>query len=103
MFVHAVYFWLHDNLEAHERAAFVEGLKSLTSIETIKQAYTGVPAGTDREIIDRSYSYALIVAFADPAGHDAYQTHPTHDKFRENCARFWKKVQIYDSISENEA
>lgn len=99
MFVHAVYFWLRDDVRDQERAKFLEGLESLTTIETVGQSYVGVPAETDREIIDRSYSSALILVFADQAAHDAYQQHPTHDRFRETCSGFWKKVQIYDSVS----
>jgi hypothetical protein len=57
-----------------------------------------VPADTDRPIIDRSYSYALILTFADKAAHDAYQVHPTHDKFRTECGHLWSRVQIYDSV-----
>ena len=57
------------------------------------------PASTDREIIDRSYSYALVVSFADEAAHDAYQVHPVHDRFREQCGGSWKKIVIYDAVS----
>jgi hypothetical protein len=57
------------------------------------------PAATDREIIDRSYSYALVVSFADEAGHEAYQVHPVHDRFREQCGGSWKKIVIYDAVS----
>ena len=51
-----------------------------------------------REIIDRSYSYSLVVVFADRAAHDAYQEHAIHDRFRDDCGTFWRKVQIYDSM-----
>ncbi len=102
MFVHAVYFWLRDDLENHERAQFTQGLKSLTSIETVNRSYIGVPADTDREIIDRSYSYALVLVFADQRAQDLYQSHPTHDRFRETCSAFWKRVLIYDSVGEQE-
>ncbi len=64
----------------------------------MEHGFVGVPADTDRPIIDRSYSYALVVMFRDAAGHDAYQVHPVHDRFREECAGFWRKVQIYDSV-----
>jgi hypothetical protein len=100
MFVHTVYFWLKDELTNEEKSQFLKGLNSLTAIETVHQGYVGVPASTDREIIDRSYSYALTLVFPDKAAHDAYQIHPIHDKFRDSCSRFWKRVQIYDSVGE---
>ena len=60
--------------------------------------FIGTPAGTDRPIIDASYSYALIVSFADEAAHDAYQVHPVHERFRERCGGAWKKIVIYDAV-----
>ncbi len=98
MFAHCVYFWLKDDLNERDTAAFEQGVRSLTTIESVEHGFVGVPADTDRPIIDRSYSYALVVMFRDAAGHDAYQVHPVHDRFREECAGFWRKVQIYDSV-----
>lgn len=99
MFIHAVYFWLRDDLTPGERQQFVDGVRSLRDIETVQHGYVGTPAPTDRPIIDRSYSYALVLAFADQAAHDAYQVHPVHDRFREGCAPLWTRVQIYDAVT----
>ena len=99
MFIHTVFFWLRDDLSAAETAEFVDGVTSLTTIEGVRHGYVGTPAATDREIIDRSYSYALVVMFDDEAGHDAYQVAPVHDQFRERCARLWRQVRIYDAIT----
>lgn len=99
MFIHSVYFWEREGLTPAERSEWEEGLRSLTTIETVRGGWIGTPASTDRPVIDRSYSYALVVHFADEAGHDVYQEHPVHDVFRERCARFWKKVQIYDAVT----
>src|SRR3954466_2279112 len=101
MFVHAVYFWLRENLTGAERAKFLAGVASLRAIEVVKDGYIGVPAPTDRPVIERGYSYALVLIFPDQAAHDAYQTHPVHDRFREECGGFWTSVRIYDSISED--
>ncbi|MFO7303502.1 MAG: Dabb family protein [Acidobacteriota bacterium] len=97
MLVHAVYFWLKDDLSAADRDQFVKGLESLRTIEDAEACYIGVPAATDRPIIDRSYDYALVVVFRDMAAHDRYQVHPIHDRFRDECSQYWKKVLIYDS------
>jgi hypothetical protein len=72
----------------------------LTSIESVRVGYVGVPASTDRPIIDRSYSCALVIIFDDDAGHDIYQSHPVHDKFRDECAPLWSKVLIYDAVTQ---
>ena len=96
MFVHSVYFWLRPDLSATERQTFLDDLNALLTIESVRFGFVGTPADTDRPIIDRSYSYALIVAFDDLAGHDAYQVHPIHDDFRGN-AHCWEKIVIYDA------
>ena len=76
MFIHVVYFWLRDGLTEGEEAQFSAGVQSLLAIESVKHGWVGVAASTDRPIIDRSYSRALVVVFANEAGHDAYQVDP---------------------------
>ena len=99
MFIHSVYFWEREGLSAADRAEWEKVLRSLLKIETVKHGWLGTPAPTDRPIIDRSYTYSLTLAFADQAGHDVYQEHPVHDVFRESCARYWREVLIYDSVT----
>lgn len=98
MFIHSVYFWLREDLSAEEWETFVRGVNSLRSIESVRHGWVGTPAGTDRPIIERSYSYALTAVFDDEAGHDFYQVAEVHDRFREECGSFWTKVLIYDSV-----
>ena len=99
MFIHSVYFWLKDDLTAQQVDTFQQGIDSLTALPTVKTAYTGVPAPTDRPIIDSTYSQALILVFDDQAAHDAYQDHAVHEAFRETCDDFWHKIVIYDSVT----
>lgn len=99
MFIHSVYFWLAEDLSEEKRTKFVELARTLTKIETVRHGWLGTPAPTDRPIIDRSYSYALTVAFDDQAAHDAYQIDPVHDTFRDECGTFWTRVVIYDSVA----
>ena len=100
MFIHAVYFWLRQDLTDDQHARFREGIHSLTTIESVQQAYYGRPAPTDRAIIERGYSWGLVVVFADQAAHDRYQVDPIHDRFRDTCSTFWEKVVIYDTIDD---
>jgi len=51
-------------------------------------------------VIERGYSHALVLVFADKRAHDAYQTHPVHDRFRDTCSTFWRKVLIYDTDAD---
>ena len=95
MFVHSVYFWLKPGLTDVEEEKFLGGVESLTRIRTVRYGWCGKPAATDRPVIDRSYSYGLIVAFDDAAGHDAYQADPVHEEFR-GLKDLWTQVKIYD-------
>ena len=96
MFIHSVYFTLKEGLFDGDRERFEDGLVSLTGIETVRHSFIGPPADTHRAIIDRAYTHALILAFDDAAGHDAYQDHPVHDTFRDTCASYWAQVRIFD-------
>lgn len=97
MFVHSVYFWLKPDLTADQQAAFWERVRALNTIESVRQCYLGRPAATERPVIDRSYSCALVVVFDDERGHEIYQNHPVHDRFRE-LSNFWSKILIYDAV-----
>jgi hypothetical protein len=99
MFVHVVYFWLKTDLSAAQTAEFLERLTAMTTIESVRHAWIGTPASTNRPIIDRSYSHSLVVVFDDQDGHDQYQDDPIHDRFRNECGTFWSRVQIYDSVT----
>ena len=100
MFVHSVYFWLKPDLADNDAARFWRMVIALTQIPSVKHGWTGKPANTNREIIDRSYTCALVLTFADESGHDAYQVHPVHEAFRQECGNLWSKIVIYDAISE---
>lgn len=98
MFVHHVYFWLKNENSEQDRAKLIEGLKKLSKVNTIKQFYIGVPAATDRDVIERSYSVSWLLLFDNPADQDDYQTDPIHLKFVEECSMLWKQVVVYDSV-----
>lgn len=98
MFVHHVFFWLREDLSNEEIQQFEKGVKSLLTIESVKFGDVGKPAATNRPIIERSYSYALLTAFENKEGHDAYQPpNEVHKKFVDDCSHLWHKVLIYDS------
>ncbi len=99
MIIHHVYFWLKESLSEDDKAKFVRGLRSLAEIDALKMSDIGVPAGTDRAVIDSSYSYSWLTIFDSMANHDVYQEHPVHLKFVEDCAHLWDRVLIFDSVS----
>jgi len=97
-FIHHVYFWLKNPDDKGEREIFEKALKELGSIESISLLHIGRPADTDRDVIDNTYHYSFLIGFKDRAGHDIYQEHPIHDKFRNEYAHMWTKVLVYDSV-----
>ena len=96
-FIHHVFFWLKENNESNQQQ-LIEGLKKLSSASIIKQYHIGIPANTNRDVIERSYSVSWLLFFDNPADQDNYQTDPIHLKFVEECSMLWKKVVVYDSV-----
>ncbi|WP_235298495.1 Dabb family protein [Portibacter marinus] len=99
-FVHTVFFWMKDDLTEEEAKFFEEGMEKLGQTPSIHSYKWGKPAGTPRDVVDNSYTYAWIVEFANTEDHDAYQEDPIHVKFIEESSDLWTKVQVYDTILE---
>ncbi|MBC7913973.1 MAG: Dabb family protein [Pyrinomonadaceae bacterium] len=100
MFIHHVFFWLKVDLTQLEKDKFKTGLVSLTQIENIKSSHIGVPASTNRHVIDTSYSYSLLLIFENAQEEEIYQAHPIHLNFVAECASLWDKVAVFDSIDD---
>ena len=98
-FIHHVFFWLKEPVTLATKKEFEKALKELVTIETIIDYHLGIPAKTDREVIDSSYTYSLFTTFKDKKDQDVYQTHPKHLKFIEDCGDLWEKVIVYDSVN----
>jgi hypothetical protein len=98
-FTHHVFFWLKKPVTGAVNTKFENALKELVTVETIVEFHLGIPAKTNREVIDSSYDYSLLVTFKNKKGHDIYQTHPTHLKFIDDYGDLWERVLVYDSVS----
>jgi len=97
-FFHVVYFWLVDDT-AEVKEKFLKELNLFVDeVDEIKKVHIGPPADTDRDVIDNTYSFNLLVTFDSKKEHDTYQEHPAHKKFIENASSLWEKVLVYDSI-----
>ena len=97
-FVHAVYFYLEQDLSGEQISFFEEGMKKLAQAPSISKTIYGPPAMTPRKLVDNTYDYAFIVFFENKTAHDAYQVHPLHDQFRKEIEGIVKDVKIYDSV-----
>jgi hypothetical protein len=97
-FVHTVFFWLKNPDNAAEKAQLEAGLRSIAAVDTIKTAYIGQPAATNRGVIDASYSFSITFIFDNAEAESVYQTHPTHLAFVDSCKHLWEKVIVYDAV-----
>jgi len=96
-FVHHVHFWLKDKAD---KLRLIDGLNTLAPIQHIRDIHIGVPANTNRDVIDRSYDVSLLLLFDTPAAQDAYQIDPTHVNFAEHYAKpLCSKVVVQDSVN----
>jgi hypothetical protein len=98
LFVHHVLFYPKANASEADKARLLEGLHTLAGIPSIQLAHIGTPAGTTRDVIERTYAYSWLCLFASAADEQIYQEHPIHDAFRDQYAVYWDHVVIYDAI-----
>jgi len=98
-FVHYVLFWLKEPMDSEKRTRFEEALEELVTIETIVDFHLGIPVPSERDIVDDSFTYSLLISFRNKDGHDIYQKHPTHLKFAKDCEDLWERVVVYDSVN----
>ncbi|WP_259014870.1 Dabb family protein [Emticicia fluvialis] len=98
-FVHTVFFWLKDKTNEADHKALHAGLLELSKIDLIQTAYVGLPADTNRAVIDSSYQFSITFVFDTPEQQAAYQTDPDHLAFVEKYSHLWEKVVVYDAES----
>ena len=96
MHIHNVYFWLDEAVSEADLAAFEQGLDALIKDPAARGGHYGPPADTHRDVVERSYSYGLVVIFDDLAAHDAYQVGEVHAEFVEQHLSKWTKVVVHD-------
>ena len=96
-FVHHVHFWLKNKADKDK---LIEGLNTLKLIAHIRDIHIGIPADTNRDVIDRSYDVSLLLLFSTPEAQAAYQIDPTHVIFAEEYAKpLCSKVVVSDSVN----
>lgn len=98
-FVHHVFFWLKNAENKEDREALIKGLEQLLKVPEIKNFHIGVPANTNRDVIENTYSVSWLLLFDSAEDQEIYQQHPIHLKFVEECSSLWKKVVVYDTVN----
>lgn len=98
-FAHIVLIWLKDSDNEAVHTSFQSALQTMVKNSLyIKSAHLGLPANTNRDIVDNSYTYCYIATFTSKEDQDSYQTEKAHDVFREQVGHLFDKIVIYDSF-----
>ncbi len=98
IFIHHVFFWLKNTGSKADLEQLIEGLQKLSAVKTIRQFHIGVPANTNRDVIENSYSVSWMLVFDNDADQESYQTDPIHLQFIEEYGHLWNKVVVHDSV-----
>jgi hypothetical protein len=98
MFTHVVLFWLKKDAPNAKQQLLDDARRLLSTIPGMTFFDIGVPAGTDRPVVDNTYDAALVTVFADSAGHDAYQVHAAHQEFIARNKPNFDRIRVFDSI-----
>ena len=99
-FLHSVYFWLKNPDSKADRETFEKHLNTfINSSQYVKSKFVGKVAPSDREVVDSSYTYTLVLSFASKEDQDKYQIEPVHLKFVNDAQHLWEKVVVYDSFN----
>jgi hypothetical protein len=102
MHTHVVFIWLKEGLDDRDHERFFEGLDRLTREHNIRDRRIGKPAATDREVVDSSYAYSIVLRFDDLDAHNAYQVSDEHQTFLDMRFDMVDRVQVYD-VAEADA
>lgn len=97
MFNHNVYFWMKPGLDEVALEAFEQGLESLCEKTTATSGYYGKPAPSDRDVVDSSYGYGLILFFESADDQETYQVSDVHQRFIADHGPKWERVLVYDT------
>lgn len=97
-FTHVVYFWLKNPDNLQERKHFETHLRNLfKASEYTRTNFLGTPPGATRDVVDDSFTYAMILTFDSAEAQNAYQTEEAHLAFIEKTAHLVKHFVVYDA------
>lgn len=97
-FVHTVYFWLNNPDSEEDQKQFEKAMKKfMNKSKHANTHYVGKPPTATRDVVDDSFTYALIVSFKSAKQQEKYQNEKAHLAFIEEAGSLWNKVIVYDS------
>jgi hypothetical protein len=97
--VHSVFFWLKADISEEDKENFVNFFEALREIPEVQTLRYGKPAATNpRPVVDHSFTYNLLVTFANIEAINVYETHPIHLDAIEKYKHLWTKVLVMDTM-----
>jgi hypothetical protein len=93
LFIHHVYFWLANPKAKKIMLHCSKVCRHLSKVPSIKHYHIGVPASTNRDVIDTSLPAIMAAYFDSKEDQDAYQVDPVHLHFVDTCKHLWKTVK----------
>jgi heme-degrading monooxygenase HmoA len=97
--VHSVYFWLKAGITPEEENTFLEYFTLLKKIPGARKLHFGKPAPTTfREVTDNTFDYNLIIVFDSMEDIQNYEQHPEHIAGAEKYKKYWRRVQVRDTL-----
>lgn len=96
MITHVVMLWVPEGDE-EKRGKLLEGAAKLSAIPGVLNYQYGKAISSPRPVVDSSFAVALSMSFPDKEAAEAYQVHPIHQDFVENCVKaLTSKALVYD-------
>jgi len=96
---HSVYFWLKKDITAEEEKDFLNFFEILKKVPGIESFHSGKPAATHpRPVVDNSFSYHIMLTFANMEAINKYEEHPDHLAAIDQYSKYWVKVEVKDTI-----
>lgn len=93
---HVVLCWLKDQ-KPETKASFINSVKSLSEIPTVKKVEVGAIERSSEPVADNSFDLAFIISFNSKADLNEYLTHPKHIAAVQSVLKpSLKKVIVYD-------
>jgi len=97
-FAHNVYFWLENPENEDDKELFVTQLNEFIKQSAyVQTAHIGTPVPSERDVVDGSYTYSLVLTFANKEAQDLYQDEPAHKELIKQTRHLWKRIVVYDS------
>lgn len=97
-FTHVVYFWLNNPENPEERQHFETHLQTLfKASKHTRTNFLGTPPKATRDVVDDSFTYAMILTFESAEAQNAYQSEEAHLTFIEQTAHLLKRFVVYDA------